>query len=247
MIPAIGLIVCIIIFHKPRCLIRQRIDDPARERVCACCIILCALLVERLFHFVSSIRAVCFIEVTFCIDTCHIVHGGRHGRLDARVHRRRIDRHAAPAADTDDADAFRVNVFSVRQIVNGSGKIFGIDIRGSHIAYAAAALPSERRIKSHRQKTAFRHFLCVQTGTLLLDSTKRTGDSNGRQFAFCTGRLVEVRCQRDTVAVHKRHLFVFDFVALRKYLIPFLRHLERFCFHHGDYHPFFCSRIRRSS
>lgn len=101
-------------------------------------------------------------------------------------------------------------------------------VRRSDIAGHTAALACIGRIEGNRQKAKLCHFLCVQTGGLLLYRTERTADGNSGQLAHCALRRVHIRRQCDAVAVVKGHLFVVHLVAFREHLVPFLCQIQFF-------------------
>ena len=108
-----------------------------------------------------------------------------------------------------------------RQEIDSCHEIFGIDIRGSHIADIAAALTGKGRVEGKRQITFFRHCLGIKTRALLLDGAERTADGDRRQFPFHVLRGIQVSRQRDPVAVHESDFAVVGFIAFREGLIPF--------------------------
>ena len=63
--------------------------------------------------------------------TGHIVHGHSSGSFDAGVDCRRIDRHAAPATDTDDTDTLGVHILLHGEEVYRCAEILGVDVRRS--------------------------------------------------------------------------------------------------------------------
>ena len=201
---------------------RPRIRESARERVAACLVVGGALRIEGLLEFVAA-AFIRLVEVAARIDAAHVVHGRGNGRLDARIHRCRVDGHAAPAADAENADALGIDVFACREIVNRRAEVLGIDVGRSHVAGAAAALARKGRIEGNREEAAFRKRLRVKPGRLLLHGAERSTHGNRGVLAAngrrCLG-LIKVCGKRDAVAVHENDLFVRDLVALRKNLVP---------------------------
>ena len=64
------------------------------------------------------------------------------------------------------------------------------------------------RIEGNGEIAILRHLLRVQSGGLLLHCTEWTADGNGGQLAHCILRCVQIRRQRDAVAIVKGHFFV---------------------------------------
>ena len=170
------------------------------------------------------------IEIAVGIDAAHVVHGGGDGSLDARVDGRRIDRHASPTADAEDAYLFRVHVVTGGEVVHRCREVLGVDVGRSHITGLSAALAGERRVEGYREEAAFGEFLRIQPRCLLLDSPERAADGNGGQFARHALGHVEVGGKRDAVTVVERDFRVVHFVTLWEYLAPFLRKIQ-FFFH----------------
>ena len=137
-----------------------------------------------------------------------------------------IDRHTAPATDTDDTDALRVNILLHGEEVYRCAEIFGVDVRRSDIAGCTAALAGVGRVEGNRQEAKLCHFLRIQTGGLLLHRAKRAADGDGGQFAFRVLRHVHVGRQRDAVSVVEGRLAVLNLVAFGEYLVPFLRQFQ---------------------
>ena len=216
------LIVGVIVLHKLRRVLRQRINHAARQRIAAVFIVLGALCI----HCFSLLKACLFrilaVKVAVGSHTSHVVHGHSSGSFDAGVNGCGVDCHTAPAADTDDTDALRVNILLHGEEVHRCAEILGVDVRRSDIAGHTAALAGVGRVEGNCQEAKLRHFLRVQAGGLLLYRAKRTADSNSGQLALRALRRVQIRRQCDAVAVVKGHLFVVYLVAFREHLIPFL-------------------------
>ena len=179
-----------------------------------------ALIVENLSEFPAIVW--CHgIEVPIGCHTAHIIHGGRHGRPDARVDSGRVQRHAAPAADADDADLPGIRVVLYGKEIDSCAEILGVDVGRSHISRFAAAFSRVGRIKSDGKEASFGHGLRIEAGRLLLDCAEGTRHGQGSKLARSVFRCIHVSSQRDSVAVVKRYFFVADPAALRECLVPF--------------------------
>ena len=86
----------------------------------------------------------------------------------------------------------------------------------------SAALAGIERIEGNGEIAILRYLLRVQSGGPLLHRTEWTADGNGGQFAHCILRCVQIRRQRDAVAIVKGHFFVVNLVAFGEHLVPFL-------------------------
>ena len=113
-IPSLGLVVGVIVLDKVGRVLGQRVNDAAAERIRTGLEILDTLGIQRLLHRIALFLAVIGVEISLCVHSCHIVHGRGDRRLDAGVQRRRVERHAAPAADTEDTDPLGVDVLLER-------------------------------------------------------------------------------------------------------------------------------------
>ena len=78
------------------------------------------------------------------------------------------------------------------------------------------------RIEGNGEIAILRHLLRVQSGGLLLHCTEWTADGNGGQLSHCILRCVQIRRQRDAVAIVKGHFFVVTLVAFGEHLVPVL-------------------------
>lgn len=107
MIAARSLVVGVVVFHELRSVLRQRLDDSSGKRVYAVPVVLDTLGVELTAGLVAGIGIVSRIEIAVGCNPAHVVHRRSHRGLDAGVYGRCIDRQAAPAADSQDADALR--------------------------------------------------------------------------------------------------------------------------------------------
>ena len=158
------------------------------------------------------------IKIALRRHACHVVHRGGDGRLDARVDGGGIQRKAAPAADAEDADARRVDIFLHGQKIDRRLIVLSIDVGRSYIARFTSTLTGERGVERDGQKAALGQCLRVKSGGLLLHRAERPADGDSGELAARIFRLIEVCRQRDTEAVMERHLAVPDFIALGKTL-----------------------------
>ena len=140
MVAAGSLIVGVIVLHKLRCVLRQRIDHAASQRVAAVFIVLGALCIHCFSLLKARLLGILRVKIAVGGHAGHVVHGHGGGRLDAGVDSRSVYRHAAPAADADDADALGVNILLHGEKVYRRTEILGIDVGRGHIARGAAAL-----------------------------------------------------------------------------------------------------------
>src|SRR5919112_404180 len=62
-------------------------------------------------------------------DARHVIHGAGHNGLDALVHGDGIQCHAAPTADTDDADPLTIDGWVQAEKIHRRAEILGIDVR----------------------------------------------------------------------------------------------------------------------
>ena len=129
MVSAIRFIIIVIICHIERCVLRKWINNPAAQRIAAIFVINKPLGVHSLFLRVPCISRIIRIKISVGIDTGHIVYGGSNRRLDAGIQRRRIEGQASPAADADNADTLRVNIFLHGKEIHRRLEILCIDIR----------------------------------------------------------------------------------------------------------------------
>ena len=224
-VAAWGLVVGVVILDKVRSVVRERVNDTAGQVVRAVLEVLGALGHQSLAGLVAGVGVVCGIEVAVCGYAAHVVHGGCNRRLDAGVNAGGVDRHAAPAANADDADSFRVNVVAGREKVHGRHEVFGVDVRAVHVARLAARFAGEARVECDGQESAFRHLLGVKAAGLFLDGTERARDCNRRELAVHLEARVlgheHVGGEFNAKVVLESDLGMFDLVALGEYLVPF--------------------------
>ena len=148
------LVVVVVVLDEKRSVLRYGVDHAARALVCAGLVVGCALRVERLTQGVAGIRIVVGVKVAVGGHAGHVVHRGRDGGLDARVDGGGVGRHAAPAADAEDADALRVHIVAHGQEIDRGGKVLSVDVGRCDTARCAAALAGVRRVKGDGQKSA---------------------------------------------------------------------------------------------
>lgn len=173
----------------------------------------------------AHLRRIFCVKIALRVHARHVVHCRRHSRFHTRVKRSSIQRHAAPAADANDADTLRIHVVTAGEIIHRCLEIFGVDIRRGHVAWFSAAFASERRIKSEGEKSALCHDLRVEAAGLFLHSAERTADGNRCQLAAGILWHVEISRQRDAVTIVEGHLAVVHFIRLWENLVPFLSEL----------------------
>ena len=154
----------------------------------------------------------------------HVVHGAGGNRLDAGVAGGGVQRHAAPAANAQDADLLAVHEILQAEKIDGGGKVFGIDVGRCHIAWLAARFAKVGRVKRQGYKAAFGHCLRVQPAGLLLHRAKCAGHGNRRQLLAGADVFwhIQVACQCDAIAVFEGDFAVFHFVGFWEYLVPLL-------------------------
>ena len=233
MVAARGLVVVVIILHKERRVLRKGIHNAAGKGIGAVPEIFRTLFVDCFTGSLAGFFGISGVEITVPGYTGHIVHGRGHGRFDTGVDAGSLQSHAAPAADADYADAFRVHQVTAGKKIDRRLEIFHVDIRGVHRPREAAGLSGEGWIKGESQEAAFRHFLCIQPGGLFLAGAERSADGDGGKFPLGTLRDIHVRGKRDAEMVGEGHFAVVDVFTLREYFIPFLCEVQFFSFHHG--------------
>ena len=221
-VAARGLVVVVVVLDEKRRVIWQRIDHAARALIRAGLVVGGALRIECLTQGITGVRIVVGVKVAVGGHTGHVVHRGRDGGLDARVDGGGVERHAAPAADAEDADALRVDIIAHGQEVDRGGKVLGVDVGRGDIARRAAALAGVRRVKGDGQKSARGELLRVQAGALLLHRAERAAHGHGGALSGGVFRLVEIGRELDAEAVVKRDLAVVNGGVLWERLVPFL-------------------------
>ena len=87
------------------------------------------LLAQPLAVRLEFSRCLALVEVAVGNNAAHIVHSRCSRGLDARIRCSGINGKAAPAANTEDADLVRVDIFGIGKEIDGCQEILGIDIR----------------------------------------------------------------------------------------------------------------------
>ena len=237
MIASGGLVIRMIILNEKRSVLRQRIHHTASQLIASPAVICNALGIECLTGSIACIL-IHGIKIPIGIHAAHVIHGHGGSRLHTGVNRRCVQGKSAPAADPDDADAFRIHIVLHGEEIDRRLKILRVDIRGCHVSGLTAALAGEGRIESQRQESALCHGLRIQAGALFLDRAERSAHGNGRQSSLCCLRSIHIGRQRDAVTVHKCHLPVIHLFTFRERLVPCFRQLKCFCLHHMSVLPF---------
>ena len=111
----------------------------------------------------------------------HVVHRAGDDGLDTLVDRHGAQRHAAPAADADDADTLTVDGIVQSEIVHAGHEVLGADVGGCDIARLTAAFAGIGWIERQRDEAALGHGLRIETRRLFLDGAERAADDDGRQ------------------------------------------------------------------
>ena len=118
-----------IICYKERRILRKRIDDATAQRIAAIFIIRESLGVHGFLLGVSCVCGILTVKISVGIDAGHIIHGGGNRCLNTGIQRCCVEGEASPAADTDDADTLRVNIFLYGKEIHRRLKILRVDIR----------------------------------------------------------------------------------------------------------------------
>ena len=145
-------------------------------------------------------------------EALHVVERADDGRLDARVDRGLIDRHAAPATDAHEANLRDVDVAQAHQIVHGRAEVLRVNVWCGHAAHLAAALARERGVEGQGHKAARCQLLGVESGGLLLDRPEGPADGHGGVSLRCLIAFghVEVAGQLYPEAVFEAHALHID-------------------------------------
>ena len=218
-IAARRLVVGVIVLHELGRIGGQRIGHTACTGVGATAVILRALRIEPPAEFVACV-GVHRVEIAVGRHAAHVVHRRGDGRPNARIDGSGIERHAAPAADAEDADAPGIDPLRGRKEIDRGAKVLRIDVGRRHVARLAAALARVGGVESDRDQAAFGQRLGVKPRRLLLDRPEGSADGDGRQAPRSIFRNIHVRRQRQAVAVAEGHLAVVDLAAPREYLVP---------------------------
>lgn len=62
------------------------------------------------------------VEIAVCVYPAHVVHRGSDCGLDAGIDRGSVECHTSPSANTDDADAFGIDVIVCREETTAAQK-----------------------------------------------------------------------------------------------------------------------------
>ena len=90
---------------------------------------------------------------------------------------------SAPATDTNDTDALKIDIFTQSEVIDCCTVIFGVDVGRRYIAGLSSALAAEGGVESKREEPAPGHRLSIKSRTLLLHCAVRAAYGNGWQFA----------------------------------------------------------------
>ena len=129
MITAFRLVIVIVIFYEERRVLRKRIDHAARSLIAAVFIVFRPLGVDCFTCRFSRFFTVGAIKVTIAGNAGHIVHSRSYGGFDPCIYAGCLQGHAAPAADTDDADPVGIDQVTAGQEVDSRLEILYIDVR----------------------------------------------------------------------------------------------------------------------
>ena len=212
-----------VILHELWGICWQRVHHASGKGIRSVAVILRALGIELLAQGMAVVGIIVGVEIPVGVHAAHVIHGSGDRCLDAGVDGCGIDCHAAPAANAEDADAFRVNVLPGGEVVHGGAEVLRIDVRRRHITGLPAAFTGEGRVEGKGQETPLCQFLCVQSRCLLLYCAEWTADGDGWQFPLRVQRHVQIGGKRDAVPVVESHFAVFYLFALREHLVPLLR------------------------
>ena len=145
MIASLSLVVIVIIFHELRCIVGWlRIHHGTG--ISAGAIILRALGVKCLAHFVARIGIISFIEIAVCRGAADVVHRGSDRCLDACIVGGSIDGESSPTADAKNSDASGIHIGTCREVIHRSREIFRIDVGRSDAARLSATLTRKRGV-----------------------------------------------------------------------------------------------------
>ena len=128
MVSTTRLVVVIIVFDKLWGIGRQRIYHASCLRQLATPRSLGAFGSHRLASCITSFLTITLIIIAIAIHSAHVIHRTRHRSFDARVNGSRIQRYAAPSANTDDAYFPLVHIWKASKEIHCCQEIFGIDV-----------------------------------------------------------------------------------------------------------------------
>ena len=223
MVAARGLVVVVVVPDKGGRVLRQGVDHAARPGITAALVVGRPLGVECRALFVARLLAVLRVKIPLGIDPAHVIHGRGNGGAHPGVKGCRIECHAAPAANAEQADFILVHVFAHQKKVNGRLKVLGVDVGGGDISGKPAALSRKGGVKGNGQKAALRQLLRIKSRALFLDGAKGAANGNCRKGALLPLGGIQVGRQRDAVAVVEGDFSVLHPVAFWENLIPFVR------------------------
>ena len=162
-IATLRLIVGMIILHKLRSVLRQRIHHSSGARVCPVAVVLSALRAEHTAHGVARSGTVSLIKISVCRHAAHVIHRRSHRRLYAGVHSCRVESESAPPAYAENADARGIHIIANGKPVYRRAEVFGIDVWRRHIARTASALTRKRRVEGYGEEPSLCQFLSIKT------------------------------------------------------------------------------------
>ena len=128
MVSALRLIVGEVVFQELWSVCRHHVGQASREFIRAFTVVRRALRVQLFAQFVACVRVVSRVEISFGVDTAHVIHGSGNGGLDAGVYGRRVDRHTSPAANAEYANLLRVHVATGGKVVHGGAEVLCVDV-----------------------------------------------------------------------------------------------------------------------
>ena len=216
------LVIGVIVLDEPGGIVRKRIDHTAGTLVGTGAIVFGALGGPGLPLGVAGGLIIGAAKVSFARHAGHVIHGGCDGCLDPGIQRRRIDGHAAPPANADDADALGIYHFVGRKEIHGRQEVLRIDVRRRHHAGFTTGFAGKGGIKGNREETSLGHMLRIDAGRLLLYGAKGAGDCDGRQLAFRILGNVQIGSQFNAKTIVESDFAVIDQFGFREGLVPFL-------------------------
>ena len=128
-IAALCLVVVMVIFYIEGSVFRYICRHTTAKSIGTILVVTDPLGVEDLFLLVPGSLTVLCVKIAIGVHAGHIVHGGSTSGLNSGVQRCRVQGHAAPAANADDPDFFRVCIFPQGEIIHRCLETFRIDIR----------------------------------------------------------------------------------------------------------------------
>ena len=230
MITALCLVICNIVFHILRCLFRRFFGKSSSHCIRSVFIVLCSLTIVSYPGLISAFF-IHRIKISQRSISANIIHRHCCRCLYPCIKCSCLNRHTSPAADTDNSNFFRIDIFLYGKKINSRLVIFDINIRRVKISRVAGTFSCKRRIKSDSQKSSFCQFLCIKSGTLLLHRAKRATDRNSRKLARILHRFIKIRSQSNTEMVSKCYFSMIYFITELKNLVPFFREFNRFNFY----------------